>query len=143
VANLVQWQDATSQTVVNIATVLNDGSGTIGSQYTNSTNLHRWAAFELEFGLTSTNATGAIELYLVYKLDGTNYEEGDASTKPPANRLVATFIPSASTPTRTMASGPVMLLPFDLKPVIYNESGQNITTNTLQLDIHPFDEEIQ
>lgn len=78
-------------------------------------------------GASAFSATGAIELYFVKSIDGTNYENGDDSTDPPPSALVGIFYPRAVTTAQRISIARIPLPNCIFKPFIYNKGGQAFT----------------
>jgi hypothetical protein len=86
--------------------------------------------FELLWRNASAPAANApIELYLIPSIDGTNYDDADDSTDPPASHLIYTFQTRAVATAQRRSNGPrPLILPaVKFKPFIYNKSGQAFT----------------
>ena len=147
--NAVKWS-ALGSTTTNMSTALdslaNDGR-VLGAEIDNATDRNMYADFELyvdSFG--SAPATdGHVLLYLLQALDGTNYEDGDASTTPGSHALVGSF------PFRTVATAQRitlrhLLLPATkCKPLLINKGGAGATFassgNTLR--VRTYNSEVQ
>jgi len=80
-ANKTIWAAETVASVITTTELDNQANGAtiIGpSDYANATNKYRWADF-LFFGTfdAACNAGATVELHLFYKLDATNYGDGE------------------------------------------------------------------
>ena len=102
--------------------------------------LKRWAAFELQWNPDATAAAGeTIELYLLYALDGTNYEDGDETPDDPKKTKEGVFTDDGSDALqRQVLQTKVELLPFKYKPLLKSELGDQALT--VVLSIYTFSE---
>ena len=152
-ANKVLWQTESAATLM--AAELNnlaDGAFAVdGADYDNATNQYRWADFELfldDFD-AAPDANGVFELYLFYKLDGTNYADGydgdaDADSEPGSNTLHGLFVVSANDADQRLQVLGVPLSPYAFRACIVNECGTDLTAvDTHTLKIYPHNEEVQ
>ncbi len=103
---------------------ITNGSTFTGAGIDNATNLDYFGTVEIvwSFGVTPT-ANKAVELYVLYAVDGTNYEE----VGPQA--MVGGFSPPADTSShrRTIVRN-LPLLPYAFKLAVKNvDTGQTIT----------------
>lgn len=91
----------------------------------NATDLYEQADFELNvtYG-TNPSAGGYCGLYIVYSLDGTNYEDGGGAVAPPATRWVGNFPLRAVTTAQKISLPGIRLSPLKFKAVLVNSSGQ-------------------
>lgn len=139
--NLVLWAAPTA-----IATGISAGSaaagaGILGSEYDNETNKHRFATATL----TVTHATAATAnrvwlLYLLFATDGTNYEDGGASTQPAKLQTVAFPVRGVTTAQKITIPN-IQLPPHKLKALLWNDTDQSGASVTLELEVT--NEEIQ
>lgn len=111
---------------------LANGSGAIGAEYDNATNLFLFGLFELNvtFG-TNPTAGNLCNLYLVPAPDATNYDDAPTGASPavPATQYVGGFPVRAVTsaqkiPLGLAAFGLVHLPPVKFKAYLLNNSGQ-------------------
>lgn len=138
--NAVKWTTPTNVASPISGASVNAGAGNLGTEYDNETNKHRYAAFELTFTHGSApTANRQWLLYLVYAIDGTNYENGGAALQP-SKMQVAAFPVRAVTGAQVITVY-VPLLPFKFKPLIWNDTNINGTSVTLDMEV--FNEEIQ
>lgn len=108
------------------------GSGVLGAEYDNGTNLYIEAAFELNVDFVSAPAAGGVVyLYLIPAPDGTNYDDYTAGASPyaPSTGFVGTFPIQAVTPAQKIPlglgfAGPVKLPPCKFKPYLVNGTNQ-------------------
>lgn len=105
------------------ATTINDGATQNGSAIDNASNLDALlsAEFVWSYGSAPT-ANKTIRAHLEYALDGTNFENADATNQ------IASFSPPADTDThRIVKLRNVPLLPFKFRLTIVNvDTGQQI-----------------
>lgn len=133
----VKWEVGSITTV--ITTGLNslaDEGNAISSEVDNTSGLYLFDDVEwLHATLGYTPSAGAvIELYIVEALDGTNYEDGDASIDPPAANLVGVFNIRASTASQRHTLRQIPIPPFKFKYVVINKTGGTLASsgNTLK-----------
>ena len=139
--NLVKWSSPTnvSAPISGASAVAN--AGALGTEYDNETAKNRFATFELNF--THGSAPTANRVWLLYILlatDGTNYEDGDASTKPAKMHTIAFPVRAVTTSQRVTIPN-VLIPPFKFKPLTWNDTNQNGASVTLNMEV--FNEEIQ
>lgn len=140
--NAVKWTSPTNVTSPISAQTVNSGAGSLGSEYDNETNKNQFAAFELRTTHgTAPTANSVWHLYILYALDGTNYEEDGATTQPKKSP-VASFPVRNSTSQQAWAVS-VPILPFKFKPVAWNATDQNSSATATTLDMEVFNDEIQ
>lgn len=120
----IKLEAATSRASGFSSTTIANGSGTDGSVIANQTNLDRYltAEFVYSYG-TAPTANKSVEIYLLYSVDGTNYEEESP------HALVGGFSPGADTSShRRVFLRNVPIKPFAFKIRIKNvDTGQTIT----------------
>ena len=150
-ANKILWQTETAATLL-LAELNNvlDGSTTVdAADYDNATNQFRYADF-LFFGTfdAACDAGSYVELHIFYKLDGTNYgdgEDGDvAAPVAGAGSLVGVFpIGADAGPIYQQLTG-VQLSPFAFRAAVKLVTGQDLTAvDTHFLKMYPYNEEVQ
>lgn len=78
---------------------INSGSGYLGNEIDNAANGDDVMNIEVVYSYsTAPTANKTAELYILYSYDGTNYEEGNATTAPlPQARLIRAWSPPANT----------------------------------------------
>ena len=142
-ANEIKWTSPTNVSSPISGVTVNSGAGALGSEYDNETNKKRFASFEATLDHTSSPTANTIwKLYILYALDGTNYEDGSTSVEP--NKLpVSTFPVRANTDVQIIATEAIPLLPFKFKPLLWNGTNQNSATSAITLDMEVFGEEVQ
>lgn len=134
--NAINWESSPSLTSY-LTTELNslaNAAQVLGGEIDNSTGLDTHMDVEVYVHTQgSARSAGAyLTVYLIPALDGTNYAYGDASTDPPANRLLCTLPLDAATTARRQAAQMLPVPPGKFKLVIENNTGQAFasTTNT-------------
>ena len=149
-ANKILWAAESAASL--LTTELNnvaDGSTTVdGADYDNATNKYRWASFFF-FGTfdAACDADATVELHIFYKLDGTNYgdgEDGDVGgVQPSGNSLHGVFVIGAQADAYQQLLN-VPLLPFAFRAAVKLNTGQDLTAvDTHWLKMYPHNEEIQ
>lgn len=139
-ANEVKFSTPTNVTSPISAGSAAAGAGILGTEYDNETNKKRFAAFELDFTHSvAPTANRVWLLYLLYAIDGTNYEDGGASTQPGKMHVVAFPVRAVTTAQKVTMTVP--LLPFKFKPLVWNDTNQSGASVVLDMEV--FGEEIQ
>lgn len=147
-ANQILWDAAVVDEGDVLTTEMNSlaaaGLTAKGSAYDNTADLrqHFWAEFSGSFG-SSPVAGQALVLYALRAMDGTNYEDGDASTTPPATAIVATFPVRASTSAQRIASTRFELPPCPVKFVLYNGTSQALSASGNTVGLYSATDEVQ
>lgn len=102
----------------------------------NTSNLDLFDDLELYISaLGATPTVGkTVDVYRVPAVDGSNYEDGDASTLPPAHALVGAFSVRATSNAQRLALEGIRLGPGLFKYVLVNNIGTTMgaTNNTLK-----------
>jgi len=121
-----------------------------GADYDNATNKFRFADFLLHCTAfdAAPGAGSYFELHIFYKLDGTNYadgEEGDAATPTPSgNSLHGIFLIEAVNGSQYQQVLGVPLSPRAFRAAVVNKTGTDLTdVATHFLKMYPHNEEIQ
>lgn len=150
-ANELLWLPKTVVTLMTTSDLNNQPDATMlpaTADYPNQTNKYRFGSF-LFFGTFDTDCdAGALaELHLFYKLDGTNYgdgEDGDvAAPVGTGNSLHGLFQIGVTTVIYQQVLG-VPLLPYAFRVGLKLATGQDLTAvDTHFLKIAPSNEEIQ
>lgn len=138
----VTWQPGLSSTIITTAmnSLANEGNA-ISSEINNTTiNAYFFHNAELYLAAPlSAPSTGAVvELFIVQALDGSNYEDGDASTDPPATNLVGVFQISASATAQRRTIKNIAVPPAKFKYVIVNKTGVSLASSGNTLKIVPY-----
>ena len=151
-ANKVLWAAESAATLM--TTELNnlaDGSFAVdGADYDNATNKFRWADFFLyctDFDAAPDSGAN-FELHLFYKLDGTNYGDGEsgdvADPTPTSNSLHGTFQIEAVDAAQYQQVLDVPLRPYAFRACLKNVTGTDLTAvDTHWLKMYPSNEELQ
>jgi len=139
----VRWEQTGESRAAGIsAASLNAGANALGSAIGNDSNLDRWADFELQFTCSvAPTANTVVELYLLYALDGTNYEDGSAAPIDPTKTPVGVFTARAVTSAQRVTLSHVPLSPHKFKCLLKSELDQNATGVTLTC--YTYNEELQ
>jgi len=98
----------------------------------NQTNLDRRLSAVLVTGFGSAPAAGAeIQLYLVPKLDGTNFADADVSTPylNPNTYAGSFWVTLAQTAAQRLSIEGIAVGPYEYKAYLVNKSGQQMSVN--------------
>lgn len=150
-ANKVLWAAESVATIMTAAELNNKADATLhldSADYGNAANKYTSASF-LFFGTfdAACDASAIIELHIFYKLDGTNYGDGeDGDLGAPVrsgNSLHGIFLIGAAADAYQQTLE-VPLLPFDFRVGLYLNTGQDLTAvDSHFLKICPHNREIQ
>lgn len=134
-ASTVTWSTPTARTTGIAAEALAAGANFLGSEIDNLANRDRYCTIEADFVFATAPADDkTIECYLMYALNGTDYEvPGDASTDP-TKQIVGLFTIDATTNDQIQTIH-VPLLPHKFKPLLKSEADQDATI-TLSLQTY-------
>lgn len=107
-----------------------------------ATDANLYGDFEIvaTWGVAPTVDT-FVDLYLVRSADGTNYEDGDSSLRPPAETYVGSFQVRAVTTAQRMIVRDVRLPPGLWKAVVWNNVGQTMAASDNTLKVRPHNEQ--
>lgn len=120
---------------------LADDANAISAAWDNETD--GWIFADVEFSIGDTGyAIGTdpkIYLYLLESMDGTNYEDGNASIDPPETNLVGVFNlrPSVTSAQRHSLKR-IHLVPRKYKWLVINRVGQALSSTDNQLKFLPY-----
>lgn len=105
-------------------------------EHDNSVELDVWGVAELNvtFGSNPT-LNSPVHLYGIKAPDGTNYQDGTASLRPPDDTYLGTFQLYNNTSAQKLYTRPFRLLPVKYKFIVLNSSGQTMAAsgNTVEL----------
>ncbi len=137
----VKWEVGSISTVMTTGlNSLADEANCISSEVDNTSNLYLFDDVEwTHASLGYTPAAGSvIELYIVLPLDGTNYEDGDASIDPPAANLVGVFNIRSATAAQRHTIRQIPIPPFKYKYVVINKTGGTLASSGNLLKRFPY-----
>ena len=125
------WSTFSSQTTGISAQSITAGSNYIGSVIDNSLNKYTEASIDILLNFSVAPVTNTImEVYLIYSIDGTNYERGDASTDPLKNPIACMPVANATGDQRMTFTG-IKLMPLKFKVLLKSEHDQTATATAL------------
>ena len=140
-ANQVLWKAPTARTSGISADTIAAGSNEIGSEIDNEVNLDRYMSAELTWTCaTASTENEVMELYILYSLDGTNYEDGSDSVDPKKSP-VAVFVDDGGTAVQKQTVSGISIKPFAFKALLKSELTNSAASVTL--DIETYNEEVQ
>lgn len=116
--------DATAPTLKG----LTNNSSVLSAEYDNSTNREQLAEFEF-LAKCGTAPTGApyLEAFIVETVDGANYEDGDAATRPARPASFVVPLRAVNTAQRVAVSA-IPIPPTKFKLLVVNKAGQDLTS---------------
>jgi hypothetical protein len=139
----VLWTAGTSRTTGISGVTINNGAGSLGSEIDNGTNKDQFVSLDLAFTAASAPTAGSPwYVYVLYAIDGTDYEDGGASTQP-SKTPVATFGAPADTSAHRRNQVNIPLAPFKLKLLVWNATGQNSASNAVTLLAYSHNDDVQ
>jgi hypothetical protein len=137
----VTWQPGSSSSIITTGmnSLANEGNA-VSSEINNATNSSLFHDAELYLAApgSAPSAGAVVELYIIQALDGTNYEDGDASTDPPAVNLVGVFQISASATAQRRTIRGITIPPTKFKYVLINKTGVTLAASGNILKIAPY-----
>ena len=135
-----KWTAGTSRTSGISAASLAAGANLLGSAIDNSTNLDAYLSVDLAWTCSvAATADKVIELYILYAIDGTNYEDGDAVPTDPKKPLTAVFADDGGTGAQRQARVNIPLAPYKFKILLKSELDQAASSVTLLAYTHNTD----
>lgn len=125
-------EGSTSRTTGIAAQAIVAGANFLGSAIDNATNLDLFADIEVAFvcGVAPT-ANTVLEVYLLYSIGGTNYEDGDATPVDPKANPVGTAAAYNDTNTHYQTIKGVPLRPSLFKILVKSELNRDATVTVL------------
>jgi hypothetical protein len=121
------WAAATARTTGISAQNIADEAGYVGSEIDNATNLDDTMDLEVIINCATAPATStAMHIYLLYTLDGTNYEDGSSSVEP-TTVPIPVSARNVTGAQRVFVSG-LNISPHKFKILAWNSLGQTSTT---------------
>jgi len=150
-ANKILWEveSASARMTTELNALADNGIAVDVGDYANQTNKFRFACFLLKANdFAAAPSAGALfELHIFYKLDGTNYgdgEDGDvAAPTPTGNSLHGIFNIEAAAGVQFQQVLDVPILPFAFRTCIVNKCGQALVATGSTLNMYPYEEEVQ
>ena len=125
------WNTPTGRTTGIAAESVANAAGFVGSAIDNATNLDDTMDLQVTINCTSAPvANTVLYVYLLFSIDGTNYEDGSTSMQP-------VKVPIASIPARAVTGAQVVSVsgipipPQPFKIAVWNALGQTSTTTVL------------
>ena len=125
---------------------LTDGSACApSSELDNDAGLDRWMAVELVTGTLSgtPDAGGYLEGYTLYKLDGTNYEDGSSSVVPARSPDFIIKVRSDGSGAQRIVERDIPLIGKDFKIMLVNKTGVSLTATGNTLKYLTYNEQTQ
>ena len=142
-ASELKWKAASSRTTGIAGSSMAAGANVLGSEIDNATNEDRWITCELTWTTSATSLVGeVVELYLLYAINGTAYEDGAAATDP-KKAPVAVFVNDGGTGAQKQVVSRIPLDPFKFKLLIKSELTEACTADSVTLLAYTYNEEGQ
>ena len=130
----------TSRTSGISSTTLDADANLLGSEIDNGTNLDLYLDVDLAWTCSvAATADKVIEMYILYAVDGTNYEDGDATPVDPKKTLTTTFADDGGTGAQRQARVNIPLSPYKFKILLKSELDQDASSVTLTAKTHNHD----
>lgn len=131
------WAGPSAQSAIINGVTVNDAAGSLSSEYDNETNKHTMASLELSFQHSTSPTAGTTWLaYLLYAIDGTNYEDGGTSTQP--QKVAAATFPVRAVTTAQKVTVVVPVQPFKFKVLVWNDTGISSSSSSVTLDMEVY-----
>jgi len=114
---------------------LANGARAVSGDVDNASGLYLYADFECSFASAVFPANGYVSLYLLESIDGSNYEDGDASTTPTAQALIAAIPFRNATAAQIHTVRGIVLPPTHFKILAINNTGVALASsaNTVKM----------
>jgi len=126
----------TSQSTGISSTTMNAGANLLSSEIDNATNKDRMLDLELAWTCSTASTAGyVVEVYILYAMDGTNYEDGGTSADP-AKNPTRLFVDDGGTGAQRQTRLQIPLSPFKFKILLKSELDQNATAVALLAYTH-------
>lgn len=104
----------------------------MGSEIDNATNKDRFANIQVGFTCsTAATANKTLEIYILYAIDGTNYEDGGTSVDPVIVPVGVVAARGTVTTAQTVTLKGIELQPFKFKILVKSELDQTAATTVL------------
>ena len=122
------WASPVSRATGITAESIANAAGFVGAEIDNGTNLDDTMDLEVIINCaTAPTANTVLSLYVLYSLDGTNYEDGAAGQQPVGVPLTAIPARNVTGAQRVSVRGAV-ISPLKFKLLAWNALGQTSTT---------------
>lgn len=121
--------------LINNVTIVTGFNSELTAEVDNSVNRDQFCVAELTFTCSTTSRSG-IELYALYAIDGTNYEDGDVSVDPGKSPLFIFSPRSSVSGVQRQTSRACFLLPYKMKFLLKSESPNDASLVTLKIYTH-------
>lgn len=117
---------------------------TLGSvEFDNSAQLDLWAIAELNATFNATPTLNSpVHLFGIKAPDGTNYQDGSSSLRPPDDTYLGTFQIYNNTSAQKLYTRPFRLLPVKYKFIVLNSSGVAMTASGHTVDLYTYNRTI-
>jgi hypothetical protein len=128
-----KWAAANARTSGIATESITNASYTTGSEIDNTTNKDKYASIQLATQFASAPTVNrAINVHILYALDGTNYEDGEIPKKVP----VAIFPVRAQTAIQRNTRVNIPIAPFKFKVHVHNDTDQSTTQTAISIYTH-------
>jgi hypothetical protein len=150
-ANKTLWfaESASARMTTQLDALADNGIAVDVGDYANHTNLFRYADFLLKANdfAAAPSANALFELHIFYKLDTTNYgdgEDGDVGAPTPTgNSLHGIFRIEDAAGVQFQQVIGVRLSPFAFRTCLVNKCGQALAATGSTLNMYPYNENLQ
>lgn len=132
-----KWTAGTSRTSGISEAAITAGANYLGSEIDNSTNKDKYLSVDLAFTCGSApTANTIVELYILYSINGTDYEDGGVSVDPKKLYACQPFAARAVTTEQRGTRVNIPIAPFKFKILLKSDLNQNISLATLLAFTH-------
>ena len=150
-ANKTLWvaESASARMTTELNALANNGIAIDVGDYANQTNLFRYAEFQLKANdfAAAPDAGALFELHIFYKLDTTNYSDGEdgdiLAPTPTGNSLHGIFLIEDAAGVQFQQVLRVLLSPFEFRTCLVNKCGQALAATGSTLNMYPYNENLQ
>lgn len=134
-----QWSSLATLTSGISTQTISAGANYLGSEIDNTVNRYRYLALEAYYDATGTApaADKTLEFYLIAALDGTNYEDGDATPTDPKIAPIHVFA-CRNVDINRQSAWHIPIPPCKFKILVKSELDQEVS---LTVDAYAYSEE--
>lgn len=130
-ANEVKWKAPTTRATGLGNSALTAGANLLSSEVDNQANLDRLLALELAWRCTTAATAGSVvEVYILYAVDGTNYEDGGVGVDP-FKAPIGVFVDNGGSASQKQTISGIPLAPHKFKVLLKSELDQDASSVTL------------
>lgn len=132
----LKWETPVNRSTGITSSTMAAGANLLSNEIVDSSNRNRFLNLELTWTCAvAATENLATEVYLLYALDGANYEDGGTSVDP-KKTPVAFFVDNGGTGAQKQAVNGIAVRPFKFKILLKSELDQEATSVALDAETH-------